>query len=47
MSLLATSFRYEIENCNAKSLQKALARQEVKIKVWFTSYVSSILRSLR
>merc|ERR1712025_17795 len=32
MSLLATSYRYEIENCNAKSLQKALARQDLRIK---------------
>ena len=41
MSLLATSYRYEIENCNAKSLQKALARQEFRIKVCcsFCSYI--------
>ena len=37
MSLLATSYRYEIENCNAKSLQKAFARQDFRIKVSYTT----------
>ncbi|XP_057293428.1 uncharacterized protein LOC130622049 [Hydractinia symbiolongicarpus] len=32
MSLLATSYRYEIEHCNAKALQKALSRQQSRIK---------------
>ena len=33
MSLLTTSYRYEIEGSNKKSLQKALAREESRIKV--------------
>ncbi|XP_066935640.1 cilia- and flagella-associated protein 141-like [Clytia hemisphaerica] len=32
MSLLATSYRYEIDGSKRKSLQKALAREESRIK---------------
>jgi len=32
MSLIATSYRYEIEGSNKKSLQKALSREESRIK---------------
>ena len=34
MSLIATSYRYEIEGSNKKSLQKALSREESRIKVF-------------
>ncbi|XP_065052993.1 uncharacterized protein LOC135682159 [Rhopilema esculentum] len=32
MSLLATAYRFERENCNAKALKKAMGRQAARIK---------------
>ena len=38
MSLLATSYRFERENGNAKALQRAMGRQAARIKVCFAMH---------
>ena len=37
MSLMATSYRFEVESGKAKALQKALGRQDVRVKVTVTN----------
>jgi len=47
MSLLATSYRYEIDSCNRKALQKALGREESRIKVCKAFYLDILLYCMK